>query len=361
MKTLFWALLMSFGFLNPLFSSVVGRSLDTLHHLYGAIAGKYGITMNIFIHGSQVSGSMYYNRVGEYIYLKGTIDGTGHMQLAGSLENGQKTDFFDGTYDGKIYQGKWHTTGNKRMLDFKLRRTDKNWVLTKKIIWQVKDSIKKAGGWVHFKIIEIAGLPKAYPIPEAGKKISTSLREDLEITGYKDFLKNAQEQINLWKEDVESADEDSYSALSDLDAFDSTNINVDVYKLFLTVKTEDFYKDPDLLPRYSMSYSVYDLYSGEQVYVDDLFISPGKALKKVIIPELLKNYKSDYQEDLTKEVSLDDIDLPDCFAVTDDGIEFVYYPESIASWSARGPYSFTVPYPEILPYLKPYFKKRFAH
>ena len=359
MKTIFGALLMSLWLLNPLFSSVDNRSLDTLHHLYGAIAGKYGITMNIFIRGSQVSGSMYYNRVGQYIYLKGTIDGAGHMQLVGSLENGQKTDFFDGRYDGKIFQGKWHTTGNNRMLDFKLRRTNKNWVLTKKIVWQVKDSIKKAGGWVHFKIIEIADLPKAYPIPEAGEKISASLREDLEITGYQDFVKNAQEQISLWKEDAENAEEDSYAAPSDLDAFDSTNIYVNVFKLFLTVKTEDFYKDPEILPRYSMSYNVYDLYSGETVYIDDLFTTPEEVLKKVIIPELLKNYKADYQEDLTKEVSIDEIDLPDCFGFTVDGIEFVYYPESIASWSARGPYSFIVPYSEILPYLKPYYKKRF--
>ena len=344
------------------FSFSQTSNLDTLNHLYGAIAGKYGITMNVFIHGSQVKGSMYYNRVGQYIYLNGSFE-NGHMNLVGSLKNGQKTDFFDGTYDGKIYSGKWHTVGNKRVLNFKLQRTDEHWVLTKKKIWQVDDSVKKDNGWVHLKMVVVTNLPKAYPIPKAGSKVALALKQDLEenynLSSSVTFKEAAQDQFNEWKESVREAEEDSYNELSDLNAFDSSVIYVsDCYDLFMSVKYEDIYKDPQYLSQYSFYYEVYDLYSGNEVTIDDLFTSSKTALKKVIIPVLLKHFKQDYQEDLTNYISVDDIDMPDSFAFTPDGVEFVYNPESLQATKVA--YSFVVPYSQLLPYFQASFRKRFA-
>ncbi len=363
MKKYFLSILALILGINTLFSSAFNSIPDTLHHLYGAIAGKYGITMNIFIRGDQVHGSMYYNRVGQYIYLKGSIDNTGHMQLEGSLASGQKTDFFDGIYNGKVYQGKWHTLGNNRVLNFSLKRTNNHWVLLKRKIWQINDSVKKDGGWVHFKIIVNTNLPKAYPIPKAGKKISEAINEELNesfyLSSYQDFKQNALMQFNDWKEGVQEAESDSYTTLSDLDAYDSASIYVsDVYKLFLTVETEDFEKDPELNEIYNVTYDVYDLYTGELISIDDLFSSSDLALKKVIIPALEKNFKMDYQENVTDYISLDEIELPDYFRFTGGGVEFVYLPESLGG-ATRVPYVFTVPYSELLSYLKPEFKRRF--
>ncbi len=345
---------------NLLFSQ--SSNLDTLNHLYGAIAGKYGITMNIFIRGSQVKGSMYYNRVGQYIYLQGSFE-NGKMNLVGALENGQKTDFFDGVYDGKVYQGQWHTVGNKRVLNFKLHRTGLHWVLTKKKIWQVEDSVKKDNGWVHLKMIVVTNLPKAYPIPKAGNKVALALKQDLDenynLSSSVTFKEAAQDQFNEWRESINEADEGSYDQLPDLNGFDSSVIAVsECYKLFMTVKYEDIYKDPQFQSQYSFYYRVFDLYSGDEISIDDLFSSPRQALKKVIIPELLKSYKSDYQENLTVYISVDDIGMPDSFAFGPGGVEFVYNPESLQATKVA--YSFVVPYSKLLPYFKNFIRKRFA-
>lgn len=132
----------------------------------------------------------------------------------------------------------------------------------------------------------------------------------------------------------------------------------DCDKLFMTVKFEDFYKDPTFLEQYSYYYEVYDLYSGKEITLEDLFINPDSVLKKVIIPELVKSFKNDYGEELTNDIALDNIDLPDCFAIGADGICFVYNPESLQA--TKVPYEFTVSYAKLLPYFKASFRKRFV-
>jgi len=92
------------------------------YELNGKIS-KYGVSMNINVTGTGVSGSYYYTSKGpdNKLLLNGTIDSNNKMKLSELDEKGQETGSFDGVFNGQTYLGRFQTPQGKSMtFDLKL-------------------------------------------------------------------------------------------------------------------------------------------------------------------------------------------------------------------------------------------------
>ncbi len=343
---------------------------DTLHHLYGAIAGKYGITMNIFIRGSQVSGSMYYNRVGKYIYLNGTIDGAGHMQLVGSLENGQKTDFFDGRYDGKIFQGTWRSPQNNRTLTFKLSRTNKHWVLLDSAIINIKDSIKVSDQWVYFIDTEHIVYPKAYPIARVARKIDSIVRtyvfandligidiyESAKITGFKQYYNLIHKALVDWKE---------YELRESYDFPTNNELYKNVYTdylghLLMRIKVNGYAYTGGAHGYSFDNVKIIDLYTGNSLSWSDVFKIPESTfLHKVLIPVMRDYFKKEYNLKLENVIwDFSDLEIFE-FNIVKNGIYFTISQDQFSIDNELMPMpDFFISFDKLKPYLSDFIKHR---
>ncbi len=344
---------------------------DTLHHLYGAIAGKYGITMNIFIHGSQVSGSMYYNRVGKYIYLKGSIDKTGHMELTGSLENGEKTDIFEGTYDGKIFQGNWRSPKNNRTFTFKLTRTDKHWLLLDSLIVNIKDSIKVSDQWVYFIDTEHIVYPKAYPIARVARQVDSIVRiyvfdNDLigidiyaraKISGFKQYYDLIHQALADWKE---YELKESYDFPTNYELY--KNVYTDYLgHLLMSIKV-DGYAYTGGAHGYSIaSESVIDLYTGKCLEWNDMFnMTKASFLRDVLVPVMREYFWKKHRLELKDVIgNINDLEIIN-FDIGQNGVYFTISQEQYSTGDELMPMpDFFISFDKLKPYLTDFIKHRF--
>ncbi len=347
---------------------------DTLHHLYGAIGGKYGLTMNIFIHGADVRGSMYYNKVGQYIYLKGTIDNTGHMLLKGSLPNGVVTDIYDGTYNGKIYRGTWSTPKKNRTLSFLLRRTNKHWLLLDSVKINIKDSIKVSGQWVYFTDHEELYFPKAYPIPDVAGDINNLIRiflfdndllatvlesDTLSFQNFKQYIDSIYKAVRLWKS-FELHESYDYPTDYELDK----TVNTDYVGHLIISVSENGYVYTGGAHGYPNnpvgSPMLIDLYSGRLLEWNDLIkISDTLFLQKVLIPVMRDYFKKEYNLKL-EDVIYDFSDLEiSSFDLGKKGMYFTINQDQFSIDSELMPMpDFFVSFDKLKPYLTDFIKHR---
>src|SRR5207302_2813065 len=70
----------------------------------GEIGGNLRIEMTLVRDGERVSGSYFYPRVGKNIYLKGTVDKSGNVDLRESDETGKETGIFKGVWKLSSYE-----------------------------------------------------------------------------------------------------------------------------------------------------------------------------------------------------------------------------------------------------------------
>lgn len=83
--------------------------------LYGAV-DKYPITMSLYIDGSVVKGTYYYNKQGpdKVLTLSGVLN-NGEMDIYEEDENSRQTGHFHGYYSNGVFQGEFITQEGKRM------------------------------------------------------------------------------------------------------------------------------------------------------------------------------------------------------------------------------------------------------
>ena len=334
---------------------------DTLHHLVGNIDGKIPIVMNIFIRGNHVSGSMYYKKVGKYIYLKGDIDQGGQMRLKGFLKGGQLTDQFTGVYNNQVYKGQWSNPDNTKKFAFQLQRSDKDWVLIDSFKYEIEDSILFDSTWVYYRNEVEIHYPKAFPVPEAGYKITNVLKKKI-LGSASNFaaLKDSMIQDWLrWKEEVKNIDTEEAAPFTySREYTQQVNVNYDKNLLLDISETRDIYLGgAHSLPSWH-DYS-FDMYTGKFLTFDDIFAVPENVIiNKIVIPGLDKYFREICEESIQEAVfDINNIDLPDGFYFTKNGMGFYYEPYSVAAFACGFP-QFEVSYDSLKPYLSDFVKKR---
>ncbi len=353
--------------------SVIGRNNiqnDTLHHLYGVIAGKYGITMNLFIHGPQVNGSMYYNRVGKYIFLSGSIDKTGHLKLVGRLKDGHKTDVFDGLYNGKVYQGTWSSPIGKRTLPFKLVRTNKHWLLLDSVAISAKDSIKVSGQWIYFIDTEHIVYPKAYPIARVARRIDSIVRiyvfdNDLigidiyaraKIACFKHYYDMLHQAIADWKE---YELKESYDFPTNYELY--KNVYTDYLGHLLMRIKVDGYAYTGGAHGYSIaSKSLIDLYTGKCLEWEDVFNKPKASfLHEVLVPVMREYFWKKHRLKLKDVIgNINDLEIIS-FDIGQNGVYFTISQEQYSTGDELMPMpDFFVSFKKLSPYLSGFMKQR---
>ncbi|MCC6142991.1 MAG: DUF3298 and DUF4163 domain-containing protein [Candidatus Hydrogenedentes bacterium] len=90
-------------------------------------AGTLGETNHLLItlatQGKDLSGTYFYERIGQAIELEGTVDAEGQVTLTESVD-GKKTGVFNGVLseEGKRFKGAWMNPEGSKTLPFELRR-----------------------------------------------------------------------------------------------------------------------------------------------------------------------------------------------------------------------------------------------
>ncbi len=332
---------------------------DTLHHLVGTIGENIPIVMNIFIHGNNVKGSMYYKKVGHYIYLKGTVDDYGRMDLTGYLRNGQISDRFSGIYNNEVYKGKWTNKDKSKEFNFNLQRTDTEWVLIDSFKYKILDSVFVDSMWYYYKNVEVIHYPKAFPIPEAGYKIYKNLMDKIlgDTPNFKALIDSMKKDRLQWRHDVQEIE---YGQRFPYSAEYNQEVTVTYTKhLILTVSDYDYMYEGGAHGLMETHKYHYDMYTGKELKLSDIFAVPKSVIiKKLVIPGLDKYFQEIGQESVEEAVfDVNNLSLPDEFYFFDDGMGFYYQPYSIAAFSYGMP-GFEVSYDSLKPYLSEFIKKR---
>ncbi len=336
---------------------------DTLHHLVGFINNKIPIVMNIFIHGNKVNGSMYYKKVGKYIFLKGDIDEYGQMRLKGFLENGEISDQFSGIYDNQVYKGQWSNSDKSKKFDFRLQRSDEDWVLIDSFKYKIVDSILFDSTWIYYKNKVAIHYPKAFPIPEAGYKITKVLMKKIlgSAPNFKALKDSMIQNWQQWKEEVQNIDtQEDLPFTYSREYSQQVNVNYDKNLLLDITEKQDIYLGGthDLLSWHDYSF---DMYTGKFLTFDDIFAVPENVIiNKIIIPGLDKYFREICEESVQEAVfDINNIDLPDGFYFTKKGMGFYYEPYNVAAFGCGFP-QFEVSYDSLKPYASDFIKKRFG-
>ena len=98
-------------------------TIEGSHHMSGSIS-RYGITMDINVSGSYVSGTYYYHSVGSKHRMTVTGDVSGnYMTLEEYSPDGINTGSFSGTFNGRVYKGSFTNYEKGSNLSFTI--TDK--------------------------------------------------------------------------------------------------------------------------------------------------------------------------------------------------------------------------------------------
>ena len=345
-------------------------SNDTLNHLYGTIAGKYAVTMNIFIHGTKVGGSMYYDKVGRYIFLRGTIDSTGKMQLVGNLNNGEKTDIFIGTYDGKNFKGNWHSPKSKHTLPFKLSRTNRHWLLLDSVDINVTDSVEVSGQWYYFRDKEHIVAPVAYPIAGvahhidsivrdyvfANDLISTAIDSEVKIKCLKQYMTLIRKAIVYWK-DFEL--HDSYDYPTGFEFYKTVSVQY-IGHLFMTVGKTGYAYTGGAHGYPVEGKSIVDLYSGKRLGWDDIIKVPDTTfLNKVLIPVMRDYFKKHYNRSIENIIwDFSDLGIAE-FDLQKNGIYFSVTQDKFLIDNELTPMpDFFIGFDKLKPYLTDFIKHR---
>jgi hypothetical protein len=89
----------------------------------GAINGKYKISMLIKKEGFSARGTYRYDRIGEDIYLAGSITKEGSLEMKEFTKEGKHTGTFTGFLNGGVFVGVWKSGDGKKQLPFSLKET----------------------------------------------------------------------------------------------------------------------------------------------------------------------------------------------------------------------------------------------
>ncbi len=340
-----------------LFMLVINLKSQSFHHFMGYINKKYPITLNLIFSENQIYGTMYYNKVGNYIDINGTINGNS-ISMTGTLADGKITDKFTATIKNNTISGTWTNPRTGKTLPFEVKETTYDCVYEDNIKISIKDSSKRHDDYVHFNLKFDLDFPKATPFKGYEKEILKHIwiYNPSKFT-FKEFIKKYTDSLyNDWKEALYTAEpeDDNFMynyeyqynmhSIYNYDCFYSTEIDIYLY----TGGAHGL--------EYSAIYNFDLLKEKELTYKDIFSVDSSTFLNEVILPILEIKALENCGDSLNNELISDDL-FPKTWGLTPEGIDIIYNPYDILPY-ACGSIEIMIPYKKISKYLQPKFKKR---
>ncbi len=315
--------------------------LNGFYHLKGFINNKYAITMDITVSQGQITGTMYYDKVGEYIDLKGYQNGL--TVIIDGQYKGKSYDHFDGIVDNKGIKGTWTNPQTGKSFPFALNFTNENCALVKTYQYYLENTYKGYKAWYSFE----GDYPVATPIKNFEDtiiKIALGLPE--EGTFEQKIKTTAQKFVEF--------DKDNPDMLF--------NINVEIHSsivynknciLVIHIFTDGYYGGAHGIN--GEECYIFDLLKGSQITYEDVFaVSQRTLLREKIYPKL-KN--SEQGEGMDETITKDNIPFADTWGFSDTSFFFIYNIYTIGPFAA-GPFEADFTLDELRDYLTENFKKR---
>ncbi len=296
---------------------------------------------------------MYYNKVGQYIDIKGNVSGDS-VKMQGTSPDGKIYDIFSGKISGKAITGIWLNPQSGRKYPFEVLRSNNHCVLLKNFTLEKKDSAKIKGDYATFSY-KFDGV---YPVAAPRKGIEKRLMK--EIYGHDslpiekivkldlDSLYSDWKQFYITDPDIYSVDEASNDFNRTIDVAYNSNC-------FLTLVFDSYEFTGGAHGYFARYYESFDAMDGHKVKYSEVFaVDTSVLLEQAILPALVAWHKENCEDE---ELPEEGLPFPDGWGIGRDGILVIYDPYSIFSY-ACGLVDIEIPYQKLKKYLTEDFKKR---
>lgn len=315
---------------------------------------KYPVTFLLHRTNDDFTGSYYYQNIGSPIPLYGKMDKKGLLELKHDNRNESKSELIQGLFLDSAFSGTWQSKGKK--LNMRVTKSKAHAALAFDYIWTTGTRKIKKGENTPDHLSEIDYEAKAvWPSPSythPSKRIVEEIVRD--FFGVKNsadpigkiMLQQKKNFLGVKDDEVESYSE---SHQVTVDFADSRLLGVSMTWYNYTGGAHGMY---------GTQYVNVDLQNNRKLELPDVLDSTAAVdvLEKLLKREVLKNYSFEEGTKLEEILLVDTIPLTNNFLLTGQGIGFNYTPYEIAAY-VYGEIFLFIPYKEIMPYLKPEFKK----
>ncbi len=329
-----------------------------LHHYVGKINNKYPITLNLFFTKNIISGTMYYNNVGIYIDISGSVSGN-KVKMKGTTPKGKLSDIFEGKIVENNIVGKWINPKNSKTYNFSVSEVDTECVAVKSYNFERKDSIKVGKEYATFSYENNGYYPVATPHKGYEKVLLKKIFEVPDTLDFLQFLKLYVDTLHDdWKEfGVEEADSDESVFTMSYDYSTETDIAYDKNCIFSLSFTHSEYTGGAHGFAFSAFYN-FDVAKNKELLYSDVFsVDSSVFVNKFILPKLEHDVYENCGDSLQNMLLSDSVGFPDYWLIMEGGIDFIYNVYSILPY-ACGDYEVFISYDRLKGYLKHDFLKR---
>ena len=312
----------------------------------GKIGDKYAIHMELTRADETLSGSYYYDTVGDDIDLSGTIQSTGQFSLTETDREGKTTATFNGKItttaaDGgtaMVITGTWRKTGAAAPLSLSLTEVRYDLGLgTKLQAKKINQDVKKPKYSIDVEYPQVVGIPT--PGQDKFNKFVSAL-----IT----------KRINAFKKEV--ADDTDLPADSMGSSFD---VNYSIEMASVNLITVEFlmgtYSAGAAHPNYFYITVNFDTEKGKEIKLNELFKVNAKylpAISRYCIGQLKKKLGDDNIETINVGAAPSAENFAS-WCITDTGLMIFFSPYQVASY-AEGGQQVLIPFSKIAELLDPF-------
>jgi hypothetical protein len=354
MKNLFLLFLL---FVVP--NEVFAQVCTGFYHFKGKIKNKYSISLDLNFNSNDISGTMYYDKIGKYIKIKGKCYKKDSVFMQGYINDTTVSDVFRGKFYSHKIRGLWYNAKKTVKYNFFLQNTDENCVLVHNFSFDTDDSVKYGNDYAHFTYKVDLNYPAAFPFAQKDKKIIEEIYGIKEIS---ELHKKIRDTINLlehnWKADLYENLQDSLPVFAaSYDYSDESSIIFNQNCLFSY--EENYYQYTGGAHGLTgIFFCNFDLKTGKELAFYDIFTCDSNMfLHKFIVPNL-KKYTLENCEDSLKNLMIwDSVPFPDYWYISDTSINFFYNEYSVLPYVC-GTQDIAISYKKLKPYLKKWFIKR---
>ncbi|MEO6166740.1 MAG: DUF3298 domain-containing protein [Chitinophagales bacterium] len=339
----------------------------------GAIDNRLGITVDLFITDTTVTGHYYYNTVGKELFLKGSLKNQQlHLKefvdstATGNFSGKMATDF--STIDGT-----WSDASRSKKLAFSLhsflpegsaevRSLEKSF----KYQWRKNakgESLGCSAAYTYCYVLNMKDALVEKKINEA--LLNTDARGNETAAQLKALtIESMEDEFDTYSDSYEETFTDSV-AEEDEEYMDESpqTYNWDYQEAYsviyneqsiLSVKEFDYSYSGGAHGNYSFSYQVYNLQTGDVLQLNDLFYSnKSKELTAIAEQQLRKDRGIGANSSLSDSgLLIDKLELKEDFFIDHGGIGFTYNPYEIASY-ADGPITIYLKWEQVRALIKP--------
>jgi len=312
----------------------------------GKIGDKYSIHLELTRTNETLSGSYYYDSVGDDLDLSGTIEPSGQFKLTETDREGKTTATFSGkitftTIEGQpamAITGTWKKTGAASVLSLNLSEVRYDVGLGAKLqSKKINQDVKKPKYSIDVEYPQVVGVPT--PGQDKFNKLVSAM-----IT----------RRVNAFKK--EAADDQDVPADS---MGSSLDVNYTIEMASVNLISVEFlvgtYSAGAAHPNYFYETVNFDTQKGREIKLNELFKVNSKylsAISRYCIVQLKKKLGED-NNDTINNGAAPKADNYDSWCITDSGLMIFFSPYQVASYADGAP-QVLIPYSKIAELLDPF-------